>query len=49
MDRGAWWVIVRSVAKSRTRLKQLSTHTHGLNNASSRNVMARQKEVMPSL
>ena len=28
MDRGAWWPIVHSVAKSRTRLKQLSTHTH---------------------
>ena len=26
MDRGAWWAIVH-VAKSRTRLKQLSTHT----------------------
>ena len=26
MDRGAWWDTVQSVAKSRTRLKQLSTH-----------------------
>ena len=26
MDRGAWWVTVRSVAKSRTRLKRLSMH-----------------------
>ena len=26
MDRGAWWAIVHSVAKSWTRLKQLSTH-----------------------
>ena len=26
MDRGAWWVTVRGVAKSRTSLKQLSTH-----------------------
>ena len=25
-DRGAWWAIVHSVAKSLTRLKQLSTH-----------------------
>ena len=28
MDRGAWWVIVHRVAKSQTRLKWLSTHTH---------------------
>ena len=27
MDRGAWWAIVHGVAKSRTRLKQLSIHT----------------------
>ena len=27
MDRGAWWAIVHRVVKSRTRLKQLSTHT----------------------
>ena len=26
MDRGAWQVIVHRVTKSRTRLKQLSTH-----------------------
>ena len=26
MDRGAWWAIVHGVAKSWTRLKQLSTH-----------------------
>ena len=26
MDRGAWWATVRRVAKSRTRLKGLSTH-----------------------
>ena len=26
MDRGAWWAIVHEVAKSWTRLKQLSTH-----------------------
>ena len=26
MDRGAWWDVVRRVAKSWTRLKQLSTH-----------------------
>ena len=25
MDRGAWWAAVREVAKTRTRLKQLST------------------------
>ena len=25
-DRGAWWAIVHGVAKSWTRLKQLSTH-----------------------
>ena len=25
MDRGAWWVTVHSVVKSRTQLKQLST------------------------
>ena len=30
MDRGAWWAIVHRVAKSRTRLKQLSTHIRGL-------------------
>ena len=26
MDRGAWWATVHGVAKSRTRLKRLSTH-----------------------
>ena len=26
-DRGAWWATVHRVAKSQTRLKQLSTHT----------------------
>ena len=26
MDKGAWWVIVHKVAKSRTQLKQLSMH-----------------------
>ena len=26
MDRGAWWIIVHFVAKSQTRLKQLSMH-----------------------
>ena len=26
MDRGAWWATVNGVAKSGTRLKQLSTH-----------------------
>ena len=28
MDRGAWWATVHKVAKSRMRLKQLSSHTH---------------------
>ena len=28
MDRGAWWATVYRVAKSQTRLKLLSTHTH---------------------
>ena len=28
MDRGAWWATVPRVAKSRTWLKQLSTHAH---------------------
>ena len=28
MDRGAWWVTVGRVTKSRTRLKWLSTHMH---------------------
>ena len=28
MDRGAWWATVHGVAKSRTRLKQLSRHAH---------------------
>ena len=27
-DGGAWWAAVSGVAQSRTRLKQLSTHTH---------------------
>ena len=27
MARGAWWAMVHRVAKSRTLLKQLSTHT----------------------
>ena len=26
MDRGAWWATVHGVTKSRTHLKQLSTH-----------------------
>ena len=30
MDRGAWWVTIRRVAKSRTRLKWLSHSTHKL-------------------
>ena len=30
MGRGAWRATVHRVAKSRTRLKQLSTHTHAL-------------------
>ena len=30
MDRGAWQATVHRVAKSRTQLKQLSTHTHTL-------------------
>ena len=30
MDRGAWWAIVHRVAKSQTRLKQLSVHAHTL-------------------
>ena len=34
IDRGAWWATVHRVAKSRTRLKQLSTCTCSLNNAS---------------
>ena len=29
MDRGAWWAMVHSVAKSWTQLKWLSTHTRG--------------------
>ena len=28
MDRGAWWAIVHRVKKSRTQLKQLSTHPY---------------------
>ena len=28
MDRGAWRATVHGVAKSQTRLRQLSTHTH---------------------
>ena len=28
MYRGAWWAMVHRVAKSQTRLKRLSTHTH---------------------
>ena len=27
MDKGAWWATVHGAAQSRTRLKQLSTHT----------------------
>ena len=30
MDRGAWWATVHGVAKSQTRLKQLSTTQHSL-------------------
>ena len=34
MDRGAWWATVHRVARSQTRLKQLSTHAcvHSVNN-----------------
>ena len=28
MDRGGWWAMVHSSAKSRTRLKRLNTHAH---------------------
>ena len=28
MDRGAWWVIVRGVAKSQTQLSDRYTHTY---------------------
>ena len=28
MDRGAWWATAHMVAKSRTQLKRLNTHTH---------------------
>ena len=28
MDTGAWWAIVHGVAKSQTRMKQPSRHTH---------------------
>ena len=28
MDRGVWWAAVQRVAKNRTQLKQLNTHTH---------------------
>ena len=31
MDRGAWWTTVHRVAKSWTRLKQISTHAHTWN------------------
>ena len=30
MDRGAWWATAHGVAKSQTRLKQLSRHPLGL-------------------
>ena len=30
MDRGAWWATVHGVAKSRTRLKRLSSSSSGL-------------------
>ena len=33
MGRGAWWVAVHGVSKSRTRLKRLSTHTRSLHKA----------------
>ena len=33
-DRGAWWVAVRGVAQSRTRLKQLSSSSRALTSAS---------------
>ena len=32
MDRGAWWATVHGIAKSWTRLKQLSTHTEPIGN-----------------
>ena len=31
MDRGAWWAMALRAAKSRTRLKELSTHAHMIN------------------
>ena len=31
MDRGAWWATVHGVAKSQTRLEQLSMHANNIN------------------
>ena len=33
VDRGAWWATVHGVAKSRTRLKRLSTHARHIQHA----------------
>ena len=30
MERGAWWAIIHTVAKSRTQTKRLSRYTHAL-------------------
>ena len=46
MDGGAWWAAVHGNTKSRTRLKQLNTHTNHINKMKNENHMigSRDKE-----
>ena len=50
MDRGAWWAIVHRVAKSQTRLKQLSVHAHTLRIVNQHiDILVRNVKKRPSL
>ena len=50
MDRGTWWATVHRVAKSQTRLKQLSMHTCTLQTANQHiDILAQNVKKRPSL
>ena len=50
MDRGAWWAIVHRVAKSQTRLKQLSVHAYTLRIANQHiDILVQNVKKRPSL
>ena len=47
MNRGAWWATVRGVAKSRTWLKQLGTHTAARNMTQQRKLRPKEMNDVP--